>query len=285
MDALEDEVRNIFGPRKSEFGNKSFSCGTKNFVRKMLEPKIECDHSKLEQDSEDDSTLTCPICGCLVERITFNPEWKSYADGKDISRCKETSSPSASILKSFFQGDLGKLVKIDIIRKETEAKYLQVTGNEMIRGKKRKAIAAACLLYAYHDHRDMRTAEEVRKMVGISKKDMSFGLTTYNVKIPSHRSVSIRPKDLIKRIMIKIDLDLSLLPSIVEIADQVDTLDDVLSRSAPQSVAAAIVYFYIVRFYRSSPLVKKTVFSKKVDLSDITVSKLYKRIEELLPRN
>ena len=72
-------------------------------------------------------------------------------------------------------------------------------------------------------------------------------------------------------------------PSIFKIAKGLEGVDTCLNRSSPQSVASAIVYFYLCLFpkLKTELGLTKTKFAKDVKLSDITISKLVKKIAEI----
>ena len=250
----------------------------------------ECPHT---QCFDADGINICKECGCEVEKLDFQPEWRWYGAtdnrvSKDPSRChRSKDSVRGGIEKVFTDAKLGHLSLA--IRKKTELKYKKIVGCETVRGKGRKSIVAACLLFTFRDEGDVRTSDEIRVMFGLTKQEMSDGLTKYHAAFPEDRVQHIKPSDLIRRIMHLTKIDFSHYKFVLRMAKCLDKVDYTLNHSSPQSVASAIVYLYLCL----TPEVKetlgftKTKFAREVQLSDITISKLVKRAAEIigLPQN
>jgi transcription initiation factor TFIIIB Brf1 subunit/transcription initiation factor TFIIB len=251
----------------------------------VLESDPECDH---EDFFEEDGRGICKRCGCEIESLDFQPEWRYYGSSdnrsyKDPSRChRSRETTRGGIDKVFVDAGLGSLQQA--IKKKTEMKYQKIVGDETVRGNGRKAIVAACLLYVFRDDGDIRTSDEVRHLFGLSKCDMSIGLTKYFRAFPGDRTKHIHPSDMIRRIMNLVKIDISHYKGILRIAKCLENADDTLNHSSPQSVASAIVYLYLclTPTLKESLGMTKTKFATKVALSDITISKLVRRVAEIL---
>lgn len=282
---FDDEFLDFFGDAK-----------TYKQIKKIVEEtstEEECNHEKF---SDVDGINICESCGCEIEKLDFQPEWRFYgaADNKttkDPSRCHRTRETTKGGIDKVFQDSrLGYLNQAT--RKKAEMKYKQIVGDETVRGKRRKSIVAACLLYTFRDEGDIRTSDEVRKMfcgsngsgAGLTKQEMSEGLRRYHSIFKEDRTQHITPSHLIKRIMYLTKINMSHHKSILKIAKCLEGVDETLNRSSPQSVASAIVYFYLCL----NPTLKlelgltKTKFAKDVKLSDITISKLVKKTAEII---
>jgi len=242
----------------------------------------ECKH---ENKYEDDSGLfVCSDCKAEFDVMNFDQEWKYYSDCggsiKDPSRCHKMKPNGKSIEKVFqeLQWDIPHAIVVHV-----EAKYNKIIGNETIRGKRRKAIIAACLLFAYREFAEHRTSDFVKNIFGLTKKEMSSGLTSYYNAFPEARTMTERPENLLKWILTLTGIDQSHYRKIVHICRFMENSSILLKRSSPQSVASAVVYFYLCLNpeYKEELGLTKNKFAEKVLLSDITVTKLVKEASDI----
>lgn len=251
-----------------------------------IEIDMECTHGDIY---DSDGINICKLCGCQIEVLDFQPEWRYYG----TSDTRSVSNPSrCHHFKEVTRGGIAKVfqdAKLDslplILKNKTENKYKRIVGNETVRGKGRKAIVAACLLYTFYDEGDYKTSDDVRNMFKISKEEMSSGLAKYYKCFPSDRRRIIRPVDMIRKTLkdAKMNIEEHYKP-IARIANLLENSDPLIKRSNPQSVAAAIVYLYICMnpTLKEEMGVNKTKFARDVKLSDITISKLVKKAAEVL---
>lgn len=251
------------------------------------ESKEECNHQKT---FEADGMIICEGCGCEVEQeLDFAPEWRWYGASdnritRDPSRChRSKESSKGGINKVFSDCKLEQKVALSI-RNKTEQKYKTVVGDETVRGKGRKSIVAACLLYTYRDEGDIRSSDEIRQMFGLTKQDMSNGLTRYHAAFPDDRTQHIKPSEIIKRILVSAKIDFIHYKKILQIAKCLEGTNAILNRSSPQSVASAMVYLYICinPTLKASLGITKSKFARDVKLSDITIAKLVKIMGEII---
>lgn len=247
-----------------------------------------CDHAMLvERETTTGTDTVCDKCGCEVAILDFKPEWRYYGDsdarsGRDPSRChRSQESTRGGIDKVFLDA---KLNIQSSIRKGTEKKYKTIVGNETVRGKGRKGIVAACLLFTFRDEGDIKTSDEVRNLFGLTKQEMSDGLTRYYAVFPNDRTRDYKPVDLVLCTMNRTGVNLSYYKYIIRIARCLEGVDPLLNHSTPQAVAAAIVYLYlcITPELRKELGYTKTKFASKVGLSDITITRLVKKAIEIL---
>lgn len=245
-----------------------------------------CLHSNI---SETDGINICKECGCEIDLIDFQPEWRYYGSSdsrsaSDPSRChRSKESTRGGIHKVFQDARLDSLPKA--LREKTEKKYKEVVKGETIRGKNRKSIVAACLLYVFFETDNVHTSEQIRILFGLSKNEMSAGLTLYYQAFPDSRTLEIKPVDMIRRVMLKAKLSLEdHYKKIYRLARCLENVDPIINRSNPQSVAAAIVYLYIclIPGLKESMGLTKTRFAKEMELSDITISKIVRTSASIL---
>jgi len=253
--------------------NIQYTKFTKKIQTDVIDIIKNCKH---EYSIEEDGISICEECGIQTEIASYDPEWRMYSDSKstkDPTRCHKIKSTVKTI-----DSVVESLQLPESIKMATEEKYRLVVGNKTSRGTGRKGIIAACLLYSYRDMNDYRTQDEVRQIFGLSKKDMSAGLTKYYEKFPQDRITHVKPENLIRRIMSQAEIDEKHFHSIKALTKYLDGTSSLLNRSNTQSVAAAIVYLYLCinPDYKKTSGLTKTVFAKRIKLSDITIIKLAK---------
>lgn len=238
----------------------------------------ECKH---ENKYEDDCGLyICKDCKKEFDIKNFDQEWKYYSDNgaqssKDPSRCHKILPTGKSIEKVFT--DVGwELPKAIVL--QVESKYNKIVGDQTIRGKKRKSIIAACLLFAYREFSEHRTADFIRNIFGLTKKEMSTGLTSYYSAFPEDRTVVIKPENLLKWVLTLVGIDQSHHRKILHICRYVEKASFELKRRSPQLVIASVVYFYVCLnpSLKQSLGLTKNKFAEKVQLSDGTIAELAK---------
>jgi len=272
MQSLEEEFLSIFGEGSTKLLRRN--------IRKCTKEVIEDGNCSHENYFVESGRNICRSCGCETEILNFDPEWRYYSDQRngDPSRCHQSKKNDQKSIDKVFVDC--KLEHIPLsIRKATEERYRKLVGNQTVRGKGRKARVAACLMFTLRKNGEIRTAEEVRLMFGLDKQAMSEGIHQYYSKFPEDLTETIRPADLVWRVMKKVGLENKHLPSVILIANTLESTDEILIRSNPQSVAAAIVFLYLCLFPRIKRKLglSRTQFAIKAEISDITITKLVKR--------
>jgi hypothetical protein len=249
------------------------SCGS---TLKKVET-ANCKHGNIIiiEDNE-----VCVECGAVVQDLEES-EWK--ADGpKNISdpmRCHKRKSGERTIYK-----DVENMEFPDIIVKSANKKYQEIIKNNIYRGAKRKAIIVACLFYSYIEHGEFRTSDEISRKFNIKKKSVKEGFAKYCETFPHAATQYIDAKDLIKQIMIRTNINFSHLRKINKLCEYLENKSQLLNRSNPQSVAAAIVYLYLCleSEYKDQIGMTKLKFANIVNLSDITITKLGKESQRII---
>lgn len=281
--AATDEMLEFFGDSEMY---QNLQTRLQEVVGSETPEEKECPHENL-LEVEAEAIFVCKDCGCTVENLDFRPEWRNYPSdsrsGRDGSRCHRSKASTKGGIETVFVEC--KLQSIPLaVRAKTETKYRKVVKGETVRGQGRKSIVAACLMYTYRDEGDLRCANTIQRMFGISRKEMTKGITLYLAAFPEERVKILSPRDLLFATIKKIGIDVSHYRTLVRISKCLEGVDATLNRSSPQSVAAAIVYLYLCLnpALKKSLDLTKTKFAKQVDVSDITIGKLVKRSVEIL---
>jgi transcription initiation factor TFIIIB Brf1 subunit/transcription initiation factor TFIIB len=280
FDSFDEELLEVFGDKYDS-------------IKSKIDSKIDCDvlinevckHASL---AEEAGITICKECGCEIEILDFQPEWRFYGasdsrSSKDPSRCHRSKEVTKGGIDKVFID--AKQMHLPLsIRKTTEHKYKEIVGDETVRGSGRRSIVAACLMYTYREEGDMRTSDEIRNIFDLTKQEMSTGLSRYHARYPADRVKIIKPLDLIRRIMYKTRVAMIHYKNICLIARCLENVDATLNRSSPQAVASAIVYLYLCLSpeLRESIGFTKAQFANDVELSDITISKLVKKAASII---
>lgn len=239
---------------------------------------------------KDESGTVCTQCGQVLETLDFTQEWRYYGaadsrSARDPSRCSRGRGniKGARVKKVF---DTHNIVVSTAMLSIVEDKYIKILefhGSKVLRGQGRKAIVANCLFHAYQENGEYRTAIYIRNMFGLKQKNMSHGATKYYGAFPEDCVSHITPEKLLPWIMKLVGVDTSHYRRIVAITRYITAASKLVERSNPQSVAAAVIFFYLCLHpaYKAELGLTKSAFSKKANLSDITVTKLVREIASI----
>ena len=158
-----------------------------------------------------------------------------------------------------------------------EAKYQKIKkteGDKIFRGKSLKSIVASCLFHTYQEFGEFRTSNYIRELFNV-KQNMSLGMTKYLKAFPEARTKHVTPQKHLPWIMKLTGVDCSHYRRIRAITLYIVAASELVERSNPQSVAAAIIFLYLCmnQNYKNKLGITMSSFAKKVKLSDITITK------------
>ena len=259
-------IKEVFGDEKTY----------KKYLSDLTKEDVVCEH-KVVMDSGD--FQVCTECGDTKEIFSYDPEWRYYGvqdnrSSKDPSRCKYSSNTSSRTIKKALE-----LRKIsDAMVESTIKKYETVVGKKTMRGEKRNGIIAICLWVSLREIGDFRTVTEVGALFDLERKNLYKGLQTYSQAFPKDRTITVTPHDLLTRTIKLAEIQDSYTAPLQKLCLQLENKSQMLGRSNPQSVAAAIVWLYLCLHpkVKAEHHLSKTLYAKRVSLSEITISKLAK---------
>ena len=243
----------------------------------------QCCHHDLVTEN---GVVSCLECGEEIQRtMTHEKEWRYYgvADSKrsaDPNRVQMRKSEDRNIHK-----DVESMGFSETIVTKADELYSQVTKGQIYRGNSRKAIVFACIFHAYKMSDNHQTPETLISLFGLSRKNGLKGLKIVNVNAPkdSHiHTTFITPVHLIHEIMDKFKATPAQKEEVIDFYERVKNRSSKLNRSRPQSVAAALTYYWICIKKLDISLKE---FSKKVDLSELTINKNAKEVSLVLGTN
>lgn len=253
--------------------------------------KSDCKHKNVAKDDNTGVNI-CKTCGKEFECLDFSQEWRYFGASdnrstQDPSRCRKPKSSKKSI-ETFFQGRSETFHNALIQRVEYRyEKVIAASCNNLLRGKGRKAIIAICTFYSLQDDQQFRTLDHVKNIFDVEQKDMSEAETKYYIAFPEDRTRHLTPQKLMKWIMEITKTDMKHYRRIMLISEYFMQTSKLIERSTPQSVAASTIYFYLHYFRENEKISKpsfnklKSQFANDAGLSDITVSKICKEMQEI----
>lgn len=249
----------------------------KKFCQALITPKsfiyMDCLHEDNIIDFETGIKI-CKICGVEITEADFEPEWKYQKGSKRLnSRCKPVVNASSGIAKTF---ELKGVKASKAVIESVAERYRAITNGDTYRSDNRLQRIVACMYYTLRERGKNIPIEIIERKFGIGSSSM--GVNAYiRYYGPQEHS---KPKDLLAYIMSKVDLDMKYLPCIEKVCDWCDKASSKLNSGSSSTIAAAIVYFYMVKHPDITPP-KKKMLSEKLDISDVTLTNMVNEIKKV----
>ena len=240
----------------------------------------ECPHLNTTECS---GNISCIDCGEEIDKtVMHDKEWRYYghADTKyssDPNRCQLRKVDEKTIFK-----DVEGLGFNDKILDAANKIYMQVTGGKIHRGKSRKAIIFACVFYTFKELQMQKSCDSLIGVFNLDKKTGLKGIKYVNLHISKDHianNVHITPANLVEEIMTKFDATDEQKLEVSDLYKQVRNKSSKINRARPKSVAAGLIYYWISINKKNISLKE---FIKTVNLSELTVIRLSKEIEEII---
>jgi transcription initiation factor TFIIB len=150
--------------------------------------------------------------------------------------------------------------------------------NRIMRCINRRSMIAACVFYACKLQNEPRSPKEIADIYSLEIKHVNKGYRKFmdfiNLDELHHNFTSSRSTDFIKRFADKLEMGEKYIKYAMEISNNINKLD-LASTHEPPSVAAGCLLL-VVNMY-SLPINKKQI-SEVFSISDVTISKTYRRI-------
>ena len=159
---------------------------------------------------------------------------------------------------------------------------LNVTKGQIYRGDSRKAVVFACIYHAYKIAGKCQTPKNLMETFGLNKKNSLKGLKIVNVNAPKdsplHTTI-LTAVHHIHDVMDKFSATPSQKAEVIDLYRKTKNRSSKLNRARPQSVAAALTYYWICKKKMDISLKK---FAQKADLSELTINKNAKEVAIVL---
>jgi transcription initiation factor TFIIB len=150
--------------------------------------------------------------------------------------------------------------------------------NRIMRCINRRSMIAACVFYACKLQNEPRSPKEIADIYSLEIKHVNKGYRKFmdfiNLEELHHNFTSSKSTDFIKRFADKLEMNDKYIKYAMEISNNINKLD-LASTHEPPSVAAGCLLL-VVNMY-SLPINKKQI-SEVFSISDVTISKTYRRI-------
>lgn len=239
-----------------------------------------CSHDNIITEK---GTTICVDCGEEIQnKISHNKEWRYYGQGdnkhySDPNRVQMRKTEDRSIFK-----DVENLGFSEKIIAKANKIYAQVTHGQIFRGNSRKAVIFACIFHAYKISGKPQSHERLMKIFNLNRRIGLRGLKHVNLHAPKDsniRTTYITPKNLVEEIMDQFSATEEQKQEVIELYEQIKNKSSRLNRSRPGSVSCALVFHWLC-------MKKKNIsikdFTKKIELSELTVLRLAKEIASVL---
>lgn len=239
-----------------------------------------CKHSDTVE--ENDITI-CLECGEQIRKtIMHEKEWRFYgqSDGKrssDPNRVQMRKSDERNINK-----DVENMGFSETIVAKANEIYTQVTKGQIFRGDSRKAVIFACIYHSFKMADKCQTPKNLMETFGLNKKSSLKGLKIVSVYAPKDSPIhtsSITAIHHINDLMDKFYASKEQKKEVIDLYVKTKNRSSKLNRARPQSVSAALIFYWICLKKIDISLKK---FATKADLSELTISKNAKEVANIL---
>jgi|UniRef100_A0A6C0J1R7 transcription initiation factor TFIIIB Brf1 subunit/transcription initiation factor TFIIB len=240
----------------------------------------ECQH---DDTVEENGTIVCLECGEQIGKtIMHEKEWRFYgqADGKrssDPNRVQMRKSDERNINK-----DVENMGFSETIVSQANEIYTQVTKGQIFRGDSRKAVIFACIYHSYKIADKCQTPKDLMETFGLNKKSSLKGLKIVSVHAPKDSPIhttSITAIHHINDLMDKFSATKEQKKEVIDLYVKTKNRSSKLNRARPQSVSAALIFYWICLKKLDITLKK---FACKADLSELTINKNAKEVALVL---
>lgn len=245
----------------------------------LCDDHTTCSHKDIVCEN---GIVLCTDCGEEIDRpILHDKEWRYYGAG-DSKRSDPTRVHARKVEEKSIEKDVENMhFSQSIITKANEL-YMQCTKGQIYRGGSRKSVIFACIFHAYKLAHNHQTPDNLIQMFGLTRKSGLKGLKIVNVNIPKDSEIHdtvITSKHIINEIMDKFSTSSSQKNEVYDLYDKIKNRSSKLNRARPQSVAAAVIYYWICK---NKIDIKLGDFASATQLSELTISKNTKEVENIL---
>jgi transcription initiation factor TFIIB len=249
----------IFNKEGDNSNNSSYGCPTNFFFPKSaLGTKIKCKGYNRISILQRQGQMPYKEKSLMEELLKIQDKCKQY-----------------NITQSII--DTSKI----LYKKVNDSKHtkgIRKGKNRIMRCINRRSMIAACVFYACKLQNEPRSPKEIADIYSLEIKHVNKGYRKFmdfiNLEELQHNFTSSRSTDFIKRFADKLEMSEKYIKYSMEISNNINKLD-LASTHEPPSVAAGCILL-VVNMY-SLPINKKQI-SEVFSISDVTISKTYRRI-------
>jgi transcription initiation factor TFIIIB Brf1 subunit/transcription initiation factor TFIIB len=257
-----DSSDNIYPSRSFDIENDEiYEKKSVDKIKENIEKNV-CSHKNVYNDN---SNIICTDCGKELEKSIFQEkEWRYYGQSDN----KRTSDPNRVHIRKIDDRNIFKDVEnmgfSDKVISLANQIYIQVTKGQIFRGNSRKSVVFSCMFHAFKILGKPQTHENLIKIFGLTRKASLKGLKFVNLN---------------EDIMDKFKATDEHKKEVINLYAKIKNKSSKINRSRPQSISSGLIYFWISM--KNIDISLKD-FAKKVELSELTISKIAKEISDIL---
>lgn len=242
----------------------------------VLEPGIAetaCLHPKTVVDK---GMCVCKLCGLQLKRSTDETKVWSI----QYKYCRRGGEE-----KNIF-GDVENMGFSDNIIVIANKIYQMVTQKKIQRANTRKGIVCACIFQAFKINNVPQIYDDLTRRFDVKRKIALKGLKQVNIELLKFRGdpeyadlltmVAVTPRTFIAHYMKSLDATASQIDEVLDLYNSLSSRHNI-DRARPQSVAAGLLYYWIIESGKGITL---KIVSRITNLSELTIVKLEKSIRE-----
>jgi len=250
---------------------------------KSVSDKVTCNDECLHSDVINEGGVhICTECGEeIIRSITHDKEWRFYG-GADSRKSDPTRVHARKLEEKNISKDVSAMDFSDSVVTIANDLYMQCTNGQIYRGGSRRAVIFACVFHAYKILGNHQTPDNLIRTFGITRKAGLKGLKILNVNIPKDSKIhetKISPEHILNEIMDKFLSNNDQKYEVYEIHKRIQNRSSKLNRARPQSVAASVIYYWILK---NKIEISLKDFAITTNLSEITINKNTKEVERVL---
>jgi transcription initiation factor TFIIIB Brf1 subunit/transcription initiation factor TFIIB len=239
----------------------------------------ECQHHDIVLEN---GISLCTDCGEQIDRpIIYDKDWRFYSAG-DSGRSDPNRVHARKIEEKNISKDVVDMNFSDSIVSIANGIYTQCTNGQIYRGGSRKAVIFACVFHAYKLAGNHQTPDNLIRTFGLTRKAGLKGMKIVNVNIPKDSDIhqtTISPNHIINDIMNKFLTTTQQKQEVYDIYKKIDNRSSKLNRARPQSVAAAVIYYWVCQ---NKINISIKDFATTTNLSELTINKNKKEVEQVM---
>jgi len=235
----------------------------------------ECRHLRTARSN---GQTHCRDCGEAI--LSFCKEETHFFDDVTATLSTERKAPK-SIRK-----ELDLLPLPDEIKDRADRIYAYKVGDNTYRANVRQEVKFSCIFDAYKEAGIIRDPNEIAQMLGIKRKGMSRGVMRCSSlctgKANTSEQTALTALDLVPEMLNRcgVQAEECHLEDMARIYTYAKDRSELLNRSKPQSIAAALIFFYINTMVLDRKIPKNEI-AKNCGISVMTLNKLNTSLVEL----
>lgn len=276
--SLKNEVENN---EDDEFNEEDdlYERNESNEIKEDILKDNTCSHINTVNES---GTFLCKDCGVeMAKVVSYEKDWRYYGSddtrkNSDPNRCHIRKIEDKSIFK-----DVESFGFSDKIVNTANDIYAQVTNGKIYRGNSRKAIIFGCIFHSIKLNGKSYSCESLKDIFKLDRKVILRGLKHVSLNAPKSSQIKNKNStyELLDEYMVKFDIKDKDKEEIIEIYNKIKNKSTIINRSRPQSVISSLIYYFLCKKNGANNVNIKD-FIKKVKLSELTINKISKEIEE-----